>query len=555
MFMRIECRNCGRRLKVPYGANPRKARCPVCGTKVDPGDEEADQKPPSPSRAGEPAGTLPVTAPEAEQPLPVKNDPIEILSLDDDGAAGSTRKDGDAAKSQPPPYQGAFPPLRFRAVLRSARRDGSGAGPVDVVATPHGLFIETSDNVRTYVPISSKCEITGPGELTVTAARRVVELRLVGVGQPDRLARDLVSLLAGANEPIDPADYRRPGWLYALAGMSAAALAVGPVVLARSTNRTLAGGLAAGGGFAAVGLAVNLLIVFRSRAALGWRTGLMAGAAAALTLVFAVGAFVFLRTNPAAGGGEDKPAPFVEFPALPPQPPPPTYLDAARADGMAKMVDGPADVSALALVPGRPTLLAAYEDGSTRIWPLDRPTFDGWQIGPKCDGPCRQLTFTGAGGTAVLSCPGGSLAVPLDAPPINPLKIPGDFVSVQGSAGKEKDRFAALRAGKMAVRFLPPNLVSHPVGTPVKGVVRLGPKQEAVDPLYKNDLPAPAKLTFLTWHPSGVLLGGLPDGSVIVWSAAEKTFHTENPTHKAPVRVVSHGAMRPTWRWATSKAS
>jgi len=579
MYTRIPCRVCGRRLKLPYGADPRKARCPSCGTRVEAANETPPEAPP-PSAASEPvqpaavkvhfpaALLSPGDPPKSEVPIPPQ--PIlhparllqpaapEVLSLEDDDTLLSLDDDDEPASgakpTSPEPFQGPFPPQRFQARVRSDSHPKLPlAGLLDVVVTSHGLFLEPPGSPFLYVPVGTKGEASGPAELTITLGAREIELRFVNVGNANRLARDVTLLLAGQPILLATSDYHRPGWLSLLALGLAAAVVVGPIMFAQSRSTSMAVGYAIGGGLAILGLSFNLLLLRFTRFSLESKVLLMGGAAVALTACYAIGALVYVRTTPysvveRASSNEitredavEKPPaiPFVEYPAAPAVPPPPSYLDLATEKGHARIEDGPADVTALALIPGRSTLLASYADGTSRHWALDRPTIEDWRPGPTVEGSVKSIRFGDGGKTAIFAGAQGSVIVPLDSPPLAPLRIAGEILAIAPAKAKERDRMAVLRGNRILVKLLPAGLPQKPTGTAINGFTLLTTKQETQDASYRVDLTPPAKLTFLAFHPTGLLMGGQPDGSVITWSQ-KGPFKVENTTHKSPVRVVLH---------------
>ena len=70
------------------------------------------------------------------------------------------------------------------------------------------------------------------------------------------------------------------------------------------------------------------------------------------------------------------------------------------------------------------------------------------------------IDFDPAGHTAYLACAGGLVAYPVDMSPRTPVLLPGELVAV--FFAPNRDRFAALRAGKVQVRYVPTDLVKAP---------------------------------------------------------------------------------------------
>jgi WD40 repeat protein len=155
-----------------------------------------------------------------------------------------------------------------------------------------------------------------------------------------------------------------------------------------------------------------------------------------------------------------------------------------------------------------------------------------------------------------MTCSGGTVAALWNSPPEVPVKIPGDFIALFAAQGGE--RFASLRGNALTIRHVPTSLIKKPTSVPKKATTH--PKTKgflvtaATDELIPNDakgqLAAPAgRLTFLAWHPTGQLLGGMPDGSILSWGTTGPGSTIATREHKAPVRAWA--ASPNTWDFAT----
>lgn len=552
----VVCRGCGRRLKLPPGSAGKKARCPKCGAKFDPAaaDPEATAYIPNLAREPvrpEPPALLPGLASKvnpAPKPEPLSLDDAEpVLSLDDAEPLG-----GPPAPVPPPPARFAV-----EVVADSARKL---RGPFAVVLTPHGLFLESVPaRPFLFAPVGTPAT-SASRELTLTLPDRVLALRFGGAN-PRQLAADAAAFLAGTRPVPDSDDYRRPWWLLGLGAVLALGLAAVPVVLTQTSDLPPGLGLMLGGLFAAVALAANAGVALLAPLPTGGKVGAMAGVCVGVLAVFlvvlgltapAAPQPVVNQPEPAATPGANAPGwpqPGATPQAAEPEPPsrPPSHLDVAAKAGMSRLDDGPADVTAIGLSPRDDTVVIGYADGQTRLWSPDQPTFEPLTPGPRGDGPVRRVQFDGAGRTLYLTCPGGLIAVARDGRNRTPVKIPGDPIAVFTDAAR--DRFVAVRGGRAVQRYVPAELVRNPpAGRVVKGFVVSAAKGDEVIPIgVKGDPALPGPPTFVAWHPSGKVLAGQANGTIV--SPAGLKPETVTRVHKAAVRAWATAAG--TWDFAT----
>ncbi len=484
----VVCRGCGRRVRLPSAIDRSRARCPKCRTRVEVPPVDPVAKTPDAYQNFLAESQLLVTVPIPAAPSFDQSEE-EVHSLDDAPAADPLPTKQPAAAVAPPVPTGFFPPpFRFplQVLSDSAKQF---AGNVVGVLTPHGLFLESQPGRPfAFVPIGtpSRCEGT---ILTVSLAGRVVQFQVKGTPQPRQLAADASAFLSGHRPVPLPAEYRRPWWL------------VG------------------------VGLAFALGLA-----------------------VFLVGVVIFLAepvapTPPAPLATPPVEPPPVERRAIP-QPPsepqgPPSHLDLVYRDGRTRLDDGPADVTALAISPLDGSAFVGYADGTTRIWPLDQPAFEPPRLGPRGSGTIRRIDFDASGKIALLTCEAGLVLASLDPPSRTPVLIPGEMVAVNLQAGRE--RYAALRAGRVQLRYFPMSLVkAPPAARAVKGFLTLNNKDETlpIGATPMGILPASGKPTFLAYHPSERLIAGGMDGSIasiLTGGAAAKGLTIRE--HKAAVRT------------------
>jgi WD40 repeat protein len=216
---------------------------------------------------------------------------------------------------------------------------------------------------------------------------------------------------------------------------------------------------------------------------------------------------------------------------------PPSHLDRAKKNGSSALPDGPAEVAALALTADGKVLGIGYADGTVRLWPLDQPTFEAMQPGPRADGPVVRVQFDRNGRFVFAHTATGAFAAPRAGPPPVVTKIPGTLVAVAPEAG-ERVRFAAVRGNAIIDRLLDAEFVRDP---PLKGkmpdYVIPNPKSDEIIPRdHTRDPARPPGPTFLAWGPGDRLLAGQPNGTVSAWSAAMRPEAPIND-HKAAVRA------------------
>ena len=342
-----------------------------------------------------------------------------------------------------------------------------------------------------------------------------------------------------------------PSWLVAVGGLFALALWAGPVAVSRAAGVNFGLGMLIGGLLAASVLVGNALIVFHVRVADGMKVALLAGVAFIGMGTFFAGAYVASPQDseetveaPASPVDTLLPAPPVVVPPSQPVPPiepvstrPTSHIDLAYRDGMTRLEDGPAAVTALALSPLDGWAVVGFADGSTRIVALDQATFEAPRIGPKGDGAVRRIQFDGTGRIVYLTCENGFFAAQLYNPSAHPLKIPGERVVVYTEP--KGDRFAAVRGTKLLVRYVPTDLVKNPPA--IKATDRFvvsPPKSEVLPAGMKPEYPVPdANPTFLAWHPNGQLIWGKADGAIRAWSATNAKLDDLTKEHKGAVRA------------------
>ena len=340
----------------------------------------------------------------------------------------------------------APPPFRFAAKVL-ADSSNTLRGDFAVVLLPHGLYLESVPNQPfLFAPVGTPAEVADPREVSLTLPDRVLLLRFAGVGDPEALAADTADFLAKRRAVPVAADYR-----------------------------------AAAGGANRMVLSVVLAVVVSSVVAAG--------------LLFAFADRFGKKPEPErveVRPPAEKPAPVVEPPApLPPPPPsgPRTHLDIVKQEGATRLDDGPADVTALAALPDN-LVVVGHANGATRVWALDRPTFDAPRESVRADGPVRRIQSSAHGPMLFLTCDRGFTAGLRDAPPKTPVKLLGEMVAVDPETGAE--RFAALRGGKIYPKLVPTAIVKDPsVSIPVNGFVLPVSTLERPVPGMRADFTAP----------------------------------------------------------------
>jgi hypothetical protein len=443
---------------------------------------------------------------------------------------------------------------------------GLFTGPCEVVIVPHGLFLESVPyRPFLYVPVRTPVDTPGRRGLAVTLPDgRTVTLEFTGPGGR-QLADDTAAFLAGERAAPNAREYRRvPLWLVAVAVVLALGLAVGPLVLSQTADLGLKTGLLLAAAFAGLGLLANIAVVLFARISVAGKVVSMALIGGLVTGVFLFGATAYLagrkHESEQPKPEPEPPQPPPKTPEPPPQPPerppsrPPTAVDKAYSDGVYRFEDGPADVTALGISTDGSMLVIGYKDGSTRVWNFDHAAIDPFNIGPKCDGPPTRIHFDRTGNVVYMSGSGGTVAAPCLPPPEVPVKIPGDPLAVFPFPGGE--RFAAIRGNTLVLRYVPTTLITKPPAKGAKGAkgakefLVTAPRDETIPNDTKAALvPPPQRPTFLAWHPTGKLLAGQPDGSILSWGASGPSYTRVAREHMAAVRVWA--ASPSTWDFAT----
>ncbi|HVL13278.1 MAG TPA: hypothetical protein VM529_11985 [Gemmata sp.] len=543
MSVSMTCRGCRTRLKTPPGCTKPKIRCPRCGTRTELAAVlSARAYQPAPAEREEDPLPYPDLDPAAARSVPAELPPAgPPLSLDDEPPA-------------------AAPPAPATLVFRAAARvtaDSAGllAGPCEVILVPHGMFLETVPfRPSFYAPVGSAVSGAAPSAVVVSLPDgRAVAVEFLGRAA-DRIAEDAIGLLAGERGVPDAREYRvAPPWLAALALLLAAATAGGAAALARAAELGARAELACAAGVGVAVLAVNAAVLFFTRLSRGGKAGVVAAVAAGAAGVCVLTTAAYLAglrqrrpLPPEPPPPPPAPAPPVGSPEPPPRPDIPTAVDLAYRDGVYRFEDGPADVTAVATSAGGTVLIAGYRDGSTRVWRLDQPAIDPFSVGPRSDGPPAQIRFDAAGAVVYLSSPGGTVAAVWNDPPAAPVKIPGEHFAAFASPGGE--RFAARRGTSVVLRHLPADLVRKPPGKG-PGFTHVLARDEELPADVKAPLSSPSRLTFLAWHPTGQLLGGLPNGAILNWGATGPAAALVSNDHKAAVRAWA--ASPATWDFAT----
>jgi WD40 repeat protein len=571
MSFPVICRACGARLKLPPGCTKKKARCPKCDARIDLTaalnasaylPTVASVPAAAPVREEDPlpyADLNPVARSRPQPPpLPPKSVARPPLASASDDAALSL-DDETATPTQPPP-QAAPPPFRVSACV-TADSAGLFTGPCEVVLVPHGLFLESVPyRPFLHVPVRSRVDTPGRRGLAVTLPDgRTVTLEFTG-SHGGQLADDTAAFLVGERGLPDPGEYHTtPRWLFLVAFVLALGLATGPLVLSDATDLGLEIGLLLAAIFAGVGLLANAGLVLFTRLSVPGKVALMSVVGVLVTGVFLFGATAYLAGRKhEAEQPKPEPQPPPQPPPKPPEPPPepmppemprrpPTASDKAYSDGVYRFEEGPDDVTALGVTADSFTLVIGYKNGTTRVWNFDQPIIDPFNVGPKCDGPPTRIEFDSTDAIVYMNCSGGTVAALWNKPPDVPLKIPGD--SLVAFSFPKGDRFAAVRGNAIVLRYLPTDLIKKPLRA-AKGFPTTLPKDEVVPADAKAPLNAPPQRpTFLAWHPTGKLLAGQPDGSILSWGASGPSYIVTSRDHKAAVRAWA--ASPSTWDFAT----
>ncbi|HEY2909086.1 MAG TPA: WD40 repeat domain-containing protein [Gemmataceae bacterium] len=512
----IACRSCGRRVVVPASLDRQRARCPKCRTKLAAVDEApVREKAPDAyetflSQSLQTQTAAPAKV--AEKPLEL---PEEVLSLDDALPADPRPQPIAPAPALLPP------PFRFPIRIRDDSEHRL-AGQLHAVLTPHGLFLEREPNrPLAYFPPGTPCRSKGSTLHLQATGRWAFQVRATQAGL---LATDITAFLAGQRPVPLPAEYRRPWWLVGIGAMLALGLAAGPIAMANSAEVAWWIGLVLAAAFALVAGTVNAAIALFVPLANGLKVAVMAAAAFGLLMLLLFGAAQLLPEPPPPTESPTPSQPPTQkldpqSPLLAPTPSvrggPPTWYELIYRDGMARLDDGTADVTALAVSPTDDSVVVGHADGSVRIWPLDQAYFEAPRLGPRGSGAIHRIDFHPASLLALISCSGGLVVAPLDAPPRAPLLVPGELATA--SMEPKRERFAAIRKNRIHVRYVPMAMVHEPPEKLPPGPFLTTSSKDETLPLNLplGGQPAPnGGATFLAWHPSGRLLCGHRDGVI-----------------------------------------
>lgn len=410
----------------------------------------------------------------------------------------------------------APPPFRIRVeVLADSHRQL--LGPLQAVLTPHGLYLESEpQRPATFVPVGSA--VNGEDrDLELTTLGRRLDVRFGSA----RLAADTAAFLLGERPVPLPAEYRPPWWLAAVGLLFALAFASGPILLSVVSERLETGlAIVLSVSFAVLAGIANAGIALYANLPTGAKMVSMAALSAALLGLFLAGAMVFIPAEEAPPAPPPPvppapPPPEPPPPEPPPEPPPPVSpADFIIRDGVSRFEDGPANVTAMAAMPGE-TVIVFYADGSSRIWDFHQPAFEPARLGPRTPSAVRRAVLDPTGDFLLLTCDTGLAFQPMKPPRRAALFIPGEF----GGAFFEpnRDRFAVVRNDRVVVRYLPMDMMKNaPEPRARNGFVTTLPTDETI-PLFA---PAPGfaspggKPSFLAWHPGGRLIAGRPDGTI-----------------------------------------
>lgn len=529
--------------------------------------------PPAVARPAVPPAAPPKPAavpPKPANPPPAREeDPLPYADLNPGRRAKTPLQLDDSPGAAPPPLPPAAPPFRTPARV-TADSAKLFAGPCEVVLVPHGMFLESVPyRPFLYAPVGSQTDPSGGRSVIVTLPDgRGVTVEFAG-RHAARIAGDVAAFLARERGLPDHREYRRnPTWLLWLALIFSLGLAVGPIVLSQTTDLGIETGLMIGGGFAGAGLLVNAVIVLFSRMGVFGKVFTMTTVGALVTGIFLFAATAYLagrkheaeQANQGGTPGTAAPvAPGTE-PPKPGDPPPPdprrglpTTVDLAYRDGFYRFEAGPDDVTALGVVRDGSVMLVGYKNGTSRVWRFDNIPDDPFEPGPRAEGPVTRIQFDAASAIAYLSCAGGTVAAYWAAPPEVPVKIPGEPFAAHTFPGDGGERFAVFRPGALPLRYVPTERLKGGKADPKarKDFDVLAPKDEVQPIDVKAQLAPPGpKPTFLAWHPTGKLLGGLPDGSILSWGDVGPRSTVISRDHKAPVRAWA--ASPNTWDFATA---
>jgi hypothetical protein len=506
------CRGCGRRLRFPAAFDRAQARCPKCLTPVD-----AAPAPANAYQNFQKQQAAPETPPPAKAPDPQPEIPFRV------------------------PAQVTADTLR------------QFHGPMHAVFTPLGLFLELHPNHPfLFAPVGTHCRANG-ATLSLILPGRLLDVHIAAAVEPEQLTADTAAFLTGQRPVPRRGEYGgRPWWLVGVGAIFAVGLGAGPVLLASvSDDLPMLPAVAVSAALMILALLANAGIALFGTLPTGAKIGAMAILNAALLGLFLAGAMAFLRDDSAPPPPPVLPVPEpVEEPPAPPPPPAPrgpdTHYDVFIREGKARLSDGPAEVTALTIMPPNDGVLVAYANGTTRIWQFNEPVFEAPHLGPRMPSAVRRVAHEPDGKRVTFTCDTGLVIASLDPPGRAMLFIPGEHATAFYEPNR--DRFAAIRNDRVHVRYIPMNLLSDPPLIRVKsGIVVSTPQDETLPlgmpPTGFNFLTG-GKPTFLAWRSDGGLLAGRADGTINTMNtakAAKIATPFVGPNHRSPVRAWERG--------------
>jgi WD40 repeat protein len=213
-----------------------------------------------------------------------------------------------------------------------------------------------------------------------------------------------------------------------------------------------------------------------------------------------------------------------------------TNWDFLLRDGVIHLEEGASLVTVVTASPLDGALIAAYADGSTRKWYLDEAAFEPPRLGPRAPSAIRRFEWDAAGTLALITCDTGLVVAPV-APPRPPLFVPGEMAVAY--LDSNRDRFAAIRGGRIHVRYLPMDLLKSPMpNRVVGGFITVTPKEETLPlgVMANGFLPPGGVPTFIAWN-QGRVITGTADGTITALPAGGGGTAFTSREHKRPVKA------------------
>jgi hypothetical protein len=280
----------------------------------------------------------------------------------------------------------AAPSVSFKTQIKESSRPEL-RGTLDAQVSPQGLVILQKGKPIAEFPVGSPIELVAPARVRVGQGSAAVTFVVQKMnGYPAPLASALTEFLSERRGPLQPAEFEFPKWLFGVALLPLALIAVGGLV----------GGLIGG-----AGAGLNLFLARRESWPVALRAIAMMGVAL-LTggsyFVVAVGLSVWLHGG-LEGGNSTGQAVAGPIPRYEPPPAVPTTEGTPPAasplqqefieSGIVRVPVAASEATCIANGPEYFSFSVGHADGAIRTFAL--PNAEGWNLVARIPGPVLRL--------------------------------------------------------------------------------------------------------------------------------------------------------------------